>query len=315
VAVGFLPIGVAVHPAGTFVYVTNFADNTVSVIETTSNTVTATVEVGPGPIGVAVHPAGTFVYVTLYGIYPGLDARVSVIETASNTVTATVVVGVGPIGIAVHPAGTFVYVGNQFSETVSVIETASNTVTATVPVGGSPVGVAVHPAGTFVYVANSNSDTVSVIETAANTVTATVPVGSQPQAFGQFVGPAGAAPLDVTIDIKPGSDPNSVSLSDQGLLPVAILGSAGFDVGLIDPATLELGGAELATRGSAKAPKLAYSFEDVNADGFLDAMAFFSVPELVAVGALTETTSALTLTGALYDGTAIQGTDNVHVVP
>lgn len=84
---------------------------------------------------------------------------------------------------------------------------------------------------------------------------------------------------------------------------------------LIDPATLELGGVDLATRGSAKAPKLAYSFEDVNADGFWDAVAFFSVPELVAVGALTQTTTALTLAGALSDGTAIQGTASGRVVP
>lgn len=84
---------------------------------------------------------------------------------------------------------------------------------------------------------------------------------------------------------------------------------------LIDPATLELGGVDLATRGSAKAPKLAYSFEDVNADGFWDAVAFFSVPELVVVGALTQTTTALTLAGALSDGTAIQGTASGRVVP
>ena len=176
------PAGVAVHPAGTFVYVTT--GNSVSVINTATNTVTATVPVGAPPGGVAVHPAGTFVYVTA-GFFD--TQTVSVIATATNTVVATVPVGILPGGVAVHPAGTVVYVTTD--TTVSVIATATNTVIATVPAGDFPFGVAVHPAGTFVYVTNVNSATVSVIATATNTVVATVPVGNPPTAFGQFVGP------------------------------------------------------------------------------------------------------------------------------
>src|SRR5215813_91171 len=45
-------------------YVTNGADNTVSVIDTGANSVVATTPVGAGPTGVAVTPDGTRVYVT-----------------------------------------------------------------------------------------------------------------------------------------------------------------------------------------------------------------------------------------------------------
>jgi YVTN family beta-propeller protein len=136
-------IGVAVHPTGTFVYVTNQAFGTISVIDTATNTVTRTVPVGASPTGVAAHPAGTFVYVA------NLDSNtVSVINTTTNTVIATVPVGTGPFGVAVHPAGTSVYVTNESSNTVSVIDTATNVEVATVPVGTGPQGVAVHPAGT-----------------------------------------------------------------------------------------------------------------------------------------------------------------------
>ena len=126
--------------------------------------------------------------------------------------------------------------------------------------------------------------------------------------------------VTVTIDIKPGSDPNSVCLSDQGLLPVAILGTTDFDTTTIDPTTLELGGADLATRGPAKAPKLAYSFEDVSGelgvpDGIPDMMVFFGVQDLIQAGALDETTTELALTATLLDGTPIVGTDSVRVVP
>ncbi len=73
-------------------YITNFSDNTVSVIDTASNTVTATVPVGAGPRGVAVNPAGTFAYVA-----NRFSNNVSVIDTASNTVVATVPVGRLPL--------------------------------------------------------------------------------------------------------------------------------------------------------------------------------------------------------------------------
>lgn len=43
------PGGIAVNPAGTKVYVTNRNDNTVSVIDTATNAVTTTVNVGKRP--------------------------------------------------------------------------------------------------------------------------------------------------------------------------------------------------------------------------------------------------------------------------
>ena len=66
-------------------YITNSGDNTVSVIDTTSSTVTATLTVGNSPFGVAVTPDGSTVYVGNRS-----DNTVSVIDTASNTVTATI---------------------------------------------------------------------------------------------------------------------------------------------------------------------------------------------------------------------------------
>ena len=160
--------------AAPFAYITNFIGG-VSVLDTASNTVVATVPVGSDPHGVAVTPDGAFVYITNRG-----SNTVSVIASASNTVVATVPVGNNPRGVAVTPDGAFVYVANGFSHTVSVIASATNTVLATVPVGNFPTGVAVTPDGARVYVANSGSGSVSVIRTANNTVDATVGVGINP---------------------------------------------------------------------------------------------------------------------------------------
>ncbi len=71
--------------AAPFAYIPNSSSNNVSVIDTATNTVTATVTVGAFPVGVAVNPAGPRVYVA-----NGDSANVSVIDTETNTVTATV---------------------------------------------------------------------------------------------------------------------------------------------------------------------------------------------------------------------------------
>src|SRR5574337_284691 len=102
---GLLLVGSA--GAAPYAYITNQGSNNVSVIDTATNTVTATVNVGDNPRGVAVNPAGTKVYVTNYG-----SNNVSVIDTATNTVTATVNImvynpnTVDPSGVAVNPVGT-----------------------------------------------------------------------------------------------------------------------------------------------------------------------------------------------------------------
>jgi len=167
-----------------YAYITNSGSTTVSVIDITTNKVTATINVGKYPYGVAVNPAGTKVYVS-----KETSGAISVIDTATNKVTATVKVGKNPWGVAVNPEGTRVYVANEGSKTVSVIDTETNKVTATVYVGNYPCGVAVNPEGTKVYVANTLDNTVSVIDTATNKVTATIKVGNLPT--GVAVNPAG----------------------------------------------------------------------------------------------------------------------------
>jgi YVTN family beta-propeller protein len=174
--------------AATFGYVANVDNDTVSVIDTASNTVVATINlpVGAIPKGVATTPDGTHAYVINDGNF-----TVSVIDTASNTV-ATTIPADDPSAVAITPDGTHAYVTSLSEDTVSVINTASNTVVATIPVGAFPIGVAITPEGTrpperddrshqpLAYVTNELDSTVSVINTGNNTVVATIPVGQEP---------------------------------------------------------------------------------------------------------------------------------------
>ena len=124
------PVAVAIIPDGKHAYVNNGGE-TVSVIDTATNAVVATVVVPAGAgLGVAVAPNGGRVYVT-----GELSNTVSVIDTSSNTIVATISsfpVGIEPRGVAVTPDGKYAYVANCGSSNVSVIDTATNTVVATV---------------------------------------------------------------------------------------------------------------------------------------------------------------------------------------
>jgi YVTN family beta-propeller protein len=119
-------------------YITNFDANTVSVVDTTTNRLLATIPGLNSPIGLATTPDGTKVYVANSGATPG---TVSVINTANNQITATITVGSGPNVLAASPDSKHVYVTNQNDGTLSVINTANNQVSATVTLGGSPQGL------------------------------------------------------------------------------------------------------------------------------------------------------------------------------
>jgi YVTN family beta-propeller protein len=157
-------------------YVTNNSDNTVSVIDTASNTVTATVPVGSSPFGVDVTPDGSRAYVV-----NRIGSSVSVIDTATNLVVAFIPVGYLPYEVAISPDGLRAYVTNAGNDNVSVIDTVTNRVISTIRVGAWPIGIGITPNGTRAYVTNFNSNNVSVIDLTSNVVVATIPVGKYPQ--------------------------------------------------------------------------------------------------------------------------------------
>ncbi|RYY86660.1 MAG: hypothetical protein EOO15_13905, partial [Chitinophagaceae bacterium] len=161
--------------SGEMAYITNAADDNVSVINTATNTVVATIAVGNSPRGATLSLDGSRLYVSNFS-----DGTVSMINTATNLVLSTITVGSGPRSLAVTPNGSTLYVGNENSNNVSVVNTATHAVTATITVGSTPRGLAALPDGSAIYVSNSGSNTVSVISTASNTVVSTITVGTGP---------------------------------------------------------------------------------------------------------------------------------------
>jgi YVTN family beta-propeller protein len=158
----------AIPLVGGRAYVTNYYSNSVSVIDTVTNTVIVPhIPVGRLPTGVAVAPNGRRVYVANTD-----DDDVSVIDTTTNTpLGATIAVGPGPQGVALNSGGDHLFVTNSAwmredeldAYTVSVVDAKSNAVVSTLPsVAGSPLGLAATAKN--VYVAHAFSDIVSVID-------------------------------------------------------------------------------------------------------------------------------------------------------
>ena len=141
-----------------------------------------------------------------------------------------------------------------------------------------------------------------------------------------------------SLDIKPGSCPNSFNRNSNGVLPVALVGSADFDVKDVDLDSLllvrkddPLGGSVAPNEGP---PGPHSEFEDVatpfagdpqcdchdlEGDGIQDLMMHFRSQQVVdalgldafSPGALV----SLTLIGTLLDGTPFEADDCVRLVP
>ncbi len=161
------PLGLTVAPNGDL-YVANANSNSVSVIDTSTNTVVSTLT-GNGldfPRDIVATDGNIYV-VNSNG------NSVSVFSQSTGAAVTTIGVGSDPYSIAVSPTNSSeIYVTNWNSNTVSVIDANSNSVVSTINVNcGQPDGIAFTPNGGYAYIACWNSNGVSVINADTNTYT------------------------------------------------------------------------------------------------------------------------------------------------
>lgn len=113
----------------------------------------------------------------------------------------------------------------------------------------------------------------------------------------------------IAIDIKPGSDPNSINLKSKGVVPLALISTADFD------ATSVFEGEPVVIFEGATA--LRWAIEDVNGDGIDDVILHFETQDLDLDGNSTQ--GELTI-GYSYDPvgnliSSYEGQDTVNIVP
>ncbi len=215
IATGDGPFGLATNPVSAALYVTNYLEGTLSVIDRASGQETSRIDVGNFPSGVAVSPDGSRVYVANLG-----TDSVTVLDAGDLSTVDIVPVDDEPWGIAVTADGTLIAVTNSATTdpgvlgSVSLIDASTLTAADPIPLGNNPTGIAFSADGSTAYVANTDDATLSVIDVASRAVTATTSLGP------------GVAPMGVAL----ASNEHAVYVTDM----------LGGDVLLIDPDTYAL---------------------------------------------------------------------------
>jgi hypothetical protein len=116
--------------------------------------------------------------------------------------------------------------------------------------------------------------------------------------------------LEVTVDIKPGSDWNAINCGNEtGVIPVAILSTDAFDATSVDHTTVSFGGA-CETHISNKTGELRRHEEDVDGNGYTDLVFHF----LIGDTNLDCDSIEGKIVGETFSGEIFEGSDMVHML-
>jgi len=117
-------------------------------------------------------------------------------------------------------------------------------------------------------------------------------------------------PVEIDIDIKPGSDPNSIACDNESeTIAVAVLTTGDFDATTVDHTTVTFEGAS-ETHVDRKTGEPRRHEEDADEDGDLDMVFHFRLGD---TGLECDSIEG-GLTGETFDGQTIQGADSLNMV-
>ena len=177
------------------IYVTNEVSGDMTVIDSASRSVIATVPLGKRPRGIHPSPDGKTIYVALSGTPiagPDVDEStlppsdhskdgIGVFDVASNKLLRIIQAGSDPENFDISKDGKYIYVSNEDVSGVSIIDIAAGKVARTLQIGAQPEGVKVTPDGKLVYVTSEETSTLSVLDPEAGKILATFKVGHRPR--------------------------------------------------------------------------------------------------------------------------------------
>ena len=189
--------GAPAMPSGELVYVTNEDSQELSVIDTRTDSVVATIPVGTRPRGVRVSRDGKTVFVALSGspkcppTMPDEECEklttdkskdgIAVVDVATRKVVRVLPGGSDPETFDISEDGTTLFVSNEDAHTASIVDIPSGKVRATLAVGKEPEGVRLQPDGAVVYVTGETDHNLTLIDTRAGKVIGYIGVGKRPR--------------------------------------------------------------------------------------------------------------------------------------
>lgn len=167
----------ALTPNGKLLFATNLKTGTLTVVDTATNQVVATLQTGKATHAIAISPDGKEVWVNAGG-----EDHLPIVDVGTLKVKDKVDLGseIGNGHIWFSPDGKQAYVTSPKFGRVYVIDPAARKVVANIPVGKSPTFIQVTSDGKHVWGTNTGGTDVYVIDVAATAVAATVEVGPNP---------------------------------------------------------------------------------------------------------------------------------------
>src|SRR5215207_2081429 len=181
--VGGTPGYIQVAPNGRYAYIANRDAGVVTVLDTTLDKVTATIEIEAGPPRfITFSPDGGRAYVTVYNDEKTINAVVF-LDTATNDVLKTVSVGIRPFAPATTPDGQRLYVPSHDEGKLEVVDTTSGEIVGSVPTPPNPHWVVMGADGKTFYTADHDSNVVTEFDVATNELVATIAVGRSPHSL------------------------------------------------------------------------------------------------------------------------------------
>jgi YVTN family beta-propeller protein len=151
------PTPVAPAPAAAKAYAGIFRNDTVAVIDTTTNRVLRTIPVPKGPHGLVITPDGRKVYVSSDG-----SSTVSVIDTLTDRIVSSIDVGLTPHGLAISPDGRRLLVMAFGANQAMVVDTMSDRILGQIPV---PLAhnAAISSDGRMAYVGSQQQGAMAIV--------------------------------------------------------------------------------------------------------------------------------------------------------
>jgi YVTN family beta-propeller protein len=164
---------------GKVIFVTNFGQDSISVIDAVSWKLIKTITVCAQPHGIVLSPDGRYVYASCYGGH-----AVAVIDVANQALITLIPTPSlsAPYGIATSADGRYVYASDDYTGRLMVIDATTNTYLRSVEVGAHPMLIVRSPDGKRLYVANNGSRGVSVLDTGSDPADPRVLVSNVPVA-------------------------------------------------------------------------------------------------------------------------------------
>ncbi len=158
IAVGVRPLAIAFNPVNENLYVSNVVDDTVSVIDTHTETLSTTLSVGEHPMGIGINPVNGDTFICNSG-----EQSVSVFNHENTPVTTIIKVGRKPTTILYHPVNNQMYLVATNSDRIIVIDSDHYTVASLIHVGRNPYQILFNSNNNFLYVGNRTDNTYSII--------------------------------------------------------------------------------------------------------------------------------------------------------